>query len=94
MERRKSAAFDRLRVDATSDRQFSAALDLELSELETIRRLSLEASHVPHTPQQEDTHLRRLAETAMRRSHDGHVRLGAALLLARARLAADDLARH
>jgi hypothetical protein len=78
-----------LRSDAASDRQFSAALDLELSELETMRQLTLQASHSPPVPGLEDAHLHRLAETALRRSRDEHVRLAAALLLARARLAAD-----
>ena len=78
--------------DATADRQFAAALDLELSELETLRRLALEASHSAAVPPPEDAHLRRLADAALRRSRDDHVRLGAALLLARARLAADDRA--
>ncbi len=78
-----------LRADAAADRQFSAALDLELSELETMRQLTLDASHAPPIPGPEDIHVHRLAETALRRSRDEHVRLGAALLLARARLAAD-----
>jgi hypothetical protein len=83
-----------LRADAGPDRQFSAALDLELSELESMRQLMLQASHRLTVPAPEHEHLRRLADTAMRRSQDGHVRLGAALLLARARLAADAGARH
>jgi rubrerythrin len=79
---------ENLDADASTDRQFAAALDLELSELETIRRIGLRASHAPAIMEPEEAHLHRLADTAMQRSHDGHVRLGAALLLARARLAA------
>ena len=85
---------EKLRGDAASDRQFSAALDLELSELEAIRQLTLQASHQLSVPVPGEAHLQRLADTAMRRSQDGHVRLGAALLLARARLAADAAARR
>jgi len=83
-----------LRADAGADRQFSAALDLELSELESMRQLMLQASHRLTVPAPEHEHLQRLADTAMRRSQDGHVRLGAALLLARARLAADAAPHH
>jgi len=83
-----------LRADAGPDRQFSAALDLELSELESIRQLMLQASHHVHVSEPEHGHLHRLADVAMKRSEDGHVRLGAALLLARLRLAADAAARH
>jgi rubrerythrin len=73
--------------DATLDRQLAAALDLELSELEAIRRVCLQASGCPvHA---EHAHLHHLADMAMRRSRDDHVRLGAALLLARYRLTAD-----
>jgi rubrerythrin len=85
---------EHLDADVSPDRQLAAALDLELSELETIRRLALEASRAVPVAEPEEAHLHRLADTAMRRSHDGHVRLGAALLLARARLAADMAARR
>jgi hypothetical protein len=83
-----------LRADAGPDRQFSAALDLELSELESLRLLMLQASHHVRLSEPEPDHLRRLADAAMKHSQDGHVRLGAALLLARLRLAADAGARH
>jgi hypothetical protein len=72
--------------DATADSRLAVALDLELSELEAMRRICLQATGRPMTP--DYSHLRRLADVAMR-SADGHVRLGAALLLARHRLAAD-----
>ncbi len=83
-----------LRPDATPDRRFSAALDIELSELESLRQLALHASGTAGTLSTDQTHLRRLADTARRRSRDGHVRLAAALLLARERLAADAAARR
>jgi hypothetical protein len=73
--------------DATSDGRLRAALDLELSELEAIRRICLHATGRPVLA--EHSHLRHLADLAMRRSRDDHVRLGAALLLARYRLTAD-----
>jgi len=73
--------------DATTDSRLGAALDLELSELEAARRICLQAGGRPLSA--EHSHLRHLADTAMRRSRDEHVRLGAALLLARYRLRAD-----
>jgi len=79
-----------LEADATPDRRFAAALDLELSELEALRRLCLRPSGEPAA---DHSHLHRLADAAMRRSRNGHVRLAAALLLARDRLAADAAAR-
>lgn len=79
---------EELGPDITSDRQLAVALELELSELEPLRRLGLEASQCPPLPRTEELHLRRLGHTALRRSHDDHVRLAAALLLARERLAA------
>jgi hypothetical protein len=73
--------------NATGDSRLGAALDLELSELEAIRRVCLQASGRPVSG--EHSHVRHLADMAMRRSRDEHVRLGAALLLARYRLTAD-----
>src|SRR5262249_50921852 len=62
---------------AAPDSRLAAALDLELSELEATRRICLQASGCPvHA---EHAHLRHLADMAMRRSRDDHVRLGAAL---------------
>jgi hypothetical protein len=78
-----------LEPDAPSDRQLAAALDLELSELEALRRLALVASDQQRLPRPDSSHLRRLADTARRRTQDDHVRLAAALLLARERLVAD-----
>jgi rubrerythrin len=80
--------------DATPDRRFSAAIDIELSELESLRQLALHASGIPGAPHTDHSHVHRLADMARQRSHDGHVRLAAALLLARERLAADAAARR
>ena len=80
--------------DATPDRRFAAALDIELSELESLRQLALHGSGIPGTPPTDRSHVHRLADTVRQRSSDGHVRLAAALLLARERLAADAAARH
>jgi hypothetical protein len=84
---------DSLGTHITPDRRLAAALDLELSELEALRQLCLHASGVSCTKIAEHSHLRRLADTATRRSHAGNVRLAAAVLLARDRLAADVAAR-
>jgi rubrerythrin len=85
---------ERLPEDATADRRFTAALDIELSELTALRRLAVDASPgVPIVPP-ETRHLHRLGETAMKRSSDAHVRLAAALLLARQSLAADIAVRR
>ena len=78
-----------LKPDAPCDRQLGAALDLELSELEALRQLALVASGKRHLAGLDSSHLHRLAYTARRRTHDAHVRLTAALLLARERLAGD-----
>lgn len=80
--------------EAPVDRQLAAALDLELSELEALRMLALHACrHVdPATP--DPSHLYRLGNMAMQRSSDGHVRLAAALLFARERLAAANWTAH
>jgi hypothetical protein len=83
-----------LGCDVTTDRKLSAALDIELSELESLRRLALHASGIPGTFPTDQTHVHRLADTARQRSRDDHVRLAAALLLARERLAADAAARR
>jgi hypothetical protein len=77
-------------LDATASpsRQLAAALDIELSEIEALRRLALQASGRHSGPTPDRSHLHRLADTARRRSQDGHVRLAAVLLLARERLTA------
>ena len=76
-----------LEPDAPCDHQLGAALDLELSELEALRQLALAASGQQRLAGLDSSHLHRLAYTARRRAHDAHVRLAAALLLARERLA-------
>ena len=74
--------------DVTTNRRLSAALDVELSELESLRQFALLASGSPGTLPSDHTHIHRLADLARQPSRDDRVRLGAALLLARERLAA------
>jgi rubrerythrin len=71
---------------ATADQQLAAALDLEMSELDTLRQTLLAVSHTDPPRSGQDEHLERLAEAAERHSTDPHVRLQAALLRARARV--------
>ena len=85
---------ERLGADATTDEQLAAALELELSELEPLRRLGLGASQRVPLPHPEEPHNRRLAHMALRRSRDDHVRLAAALLVARQRLSAELVMPH
>jgi len=86
VERRLGEA-EALDPDASADRRLIAALNIELSEIEALRQLGLRAAGHPHVPDQDHAHLRRLADAARRRSGSDHVRLAAALLLARERLA-------
>ena len=85
---------ERLGPDATPDRRFSTALDIELSELESLRQLALHASGISRPAPTDRSHVQRLADMARQQSTNEHVRLGAALLLARERLAADATARR
>jgi hypothetical protein len=74
-----------LEPGATRNRQLSAALDLEMTELEALRHILLTASgqaEIDAAP----AHAERLADAAVRLSNDPHVRLQAALLRARVRL--------
>jgi len=87
IERRLGEA-EAIDADASPDRRLIAAFNIELSEIEAIRQLGLRAVGHLHVPDQDHAHLRRLADAARRRSHSDHVRLAAALLLARERLAA------
>ena len=65
-------------------RQLSAALDLEMTELEVLRRVLLAACHEP--PEETSAaHAVGFAKAAAKLSDDPHVRLQAALLHARAR---------
>jgi hypothetical protein len=86
IERRLGEA-EALDATASQDRRLIAAFNIELSEIEALRQLGLRATGRPHVPEQDHVHLRRLADAARRRSESDHVRLAAALLLARERLA-------
>ena len=81
---RRLAAAEALGTDTTTTSQLSMALDLEMSELEGLRRLVLAACRQPDASP--DTHAVKLAEAAAKLSDDPHVRMQAALLRARARL--------
>jgi rubrerythrin len=78
------AAAERLGPDAGTDRQLSAALALEMTELEGLRHLLLELSRCPED-EARGAHAERLADQAARFSQDLQVTLQAALLRARAR---------
>ena len=84
VEERLGAA-ERLGLESTTARQLSAALELEMSELEAFRRVLLMVCNAPPTDGSPD-HAIRLAEAAERLTDDPHVRLQAALLKARTRL--------
>jgi hypothetical protein len=71
---------------ATTANQLAVALEIELSELESLRQALLVASDRTE-PDTSPDHATRLADAAARMSDDPHVRLQAALLRARARLA-------
>ena len=87
VERRLEEA-EALDAAVSQDRRLIAALNIELSEIEVLRQLALRAIGRLHVPDQDHGHLGRLADAARRRSGSDHVRLAAALLLARERLAA------
>jgi rubrerythrin len=82
---RALTAAERLDGRLTPAQQLGCALDLEMSELEALRRTLLAATHQP-CPAGQEQHALRLAESAAELSDDPHVRLKAALLRARARL--------
>ena len=90
-ERRLEGA-ERLRGETSTTRQISAALDLEMSELDALRHVVLAACHEPATDAP-DTHAERLADEASRLTDDPHIRLQVALLRARARLREHDRGR-
>ena len=79
------AAAERLGAEAPMDRQLSAALELEMTELEALRHALLAACRL-RAPGASDLHAGRLAEAAARLSRDPQVRLQAALLRARTQL--------
>src|SRR5262245_22072477 len=79
-------AAELLGAGVSTGRQLAAALDLEMTELEGLRHVVLAACGAQH-PEGPDDHSIRLADAAERLSDDPGVRLQAALLRARARLA-------
>ncbi len=79
-------AAEQLATGASLDRQLAAALELEMTELEPLRRLVLAASHRPDRTGHQTAHVDRLARAARRYSSDPHVVLLAAVLRARTRL--------
>jgi rubrerythrin len=82
---RQLADAETLGADAPTDRKLSAALELEMTELEALRHVVLAACDQPDVGSP-DEHALRLADVAERLSDDSQVRLQAALLRARARL--------
>jgi hypothetical protein len=74
---------ERLGPGATAAERLSAALDIEMTELEAARYAVLGASHVDAPPEQAE-HAERLADAADE-VDDDHLRLQVALLRARAR---------
>ena len=87
VEERLTAA-ERVAATATAERQLSAALELEVSELEALRQFLLTISEVPDAAKPQGDHAARLASAAERfASEDSQLRLQAALLGAKARLA-------
>jgi rubrerythrin len=79
------AAAERLGAEEAPARRLSAALELELTELDTLRHAILAATRTRHVDSPDD-HAVRLAEAAERLSEDPQVRLQAAVLRARSRL--------
>ena len=77
-------AAERLGAEAPGDRQLSAALELEMTELEAMRRV-ITAPYGQPQAEALDDHAVRLAEAAMQLSEDPQVRLQAALIRARTR---------
>lgn len=80
-------AAERLGAGATTAKQLSAALDIEMSELEAARVAVLNASDV-HIGADPMDHAERLASVAETYSDDPHLRLQVALLRARTRIRA------
>jgi hypothetical protein len=78
------AAAEQVGGEAPTHRLLAAALDLEMSELEAMRRVLLAVCSEPSDAPED--HAVRLADAAERLSDDPHVRLQTALLRARTRL--------
>jgi rubrerythrin len=76
------AAAEQVGPESTTARQLSAALELEMSELDALRHVLIATCGVRDDDQQND-HAARLADAAKRLSDDPQVRLQAALLTAR-----------
>ena len=74
-----------LAAKAPGDRQLSAALELEMTELDALRHVLLATCHA-HEENVSAMHAERLADAAIRLSDERQVRLQAALLRARAYL--------
>jgi hypothetical protein len=79
------AAAEQLGPESTTARQLSAALELEMSELDAMRRVLILACEAPDVDRPDD-HAATLADAATRLSDDPQVRLQAALLRARTHL--------
>ncbi len=71
------------RVCANPDLQLTAALHLELSEIDALRRLALAAADWPIEAHDDPAHVAQLADAAVRLSTDEHVQMLAMLLRAR-----------
>jgi hypothetical protein len=80
------AAAEALGPDATSDQRLAAAIDLEATEIEPLRRIAIHATGERLDRHADADHLERLTQTALRISNDPHVRVTAMLLLNQARL--------
>src|SRR5262249_26965654 len=83
-EARLAGAED-LGAGAPIERQLSAALELEMTDLEALRHVLIAACDLHHV-EPPDRHALRLADAAERITDDPQVRLQAALLRARTRL--------
>jgi rubrerythrin len=79
------AVAERLRAGSTVPQQLAAALDLEMTELEALRRVALDAARAPEQKDQA-AHAEHLADVAEQLTDDPQVRLQVALLRARTRL--------
>ena len=79
------ATAEHLGASATVAEQLAAALDLEMTEIETFRRTLLASARLPE-PGEQDSHAERLATAAEMLVDDPQVRLQVALLRARMRV--------
>jgi hypothetical protein len=80
------AAAERLPATATPAARLSAALDMEMGELDAARLTLLEASRVGSPAAEQVSHAERLAAAAERLGDDPHLDVQVRLLRARARL--------